>query len=329
MFSHLRTARHHVQPHGELHVVVTCFNPLRFVSRYSLLRDFVKHAADAGAIVWVAEAAFGDRPFEVTGVTHGVEKAQHVQFRIRDEIWVKEAMINATVARLPHDWRYVAWIDGDVTFLNPDWVQETIQQLQHFDVIQMWQHAIDLDPNGLPNGTQFTGFPASMLEGAPPAPTSKAQNGYYHPRTMRFHPGYAWASTRHAWQTFGGLLDVNIVGGGDHQMAHGLYGTADQAIPFESTAGNRNAVMAWQTNALALKHNVGFAPGTLVHHWHGKKARRGYFDRWQILARNAFDPVTDLKRDAYGLWQLAGNKPKLRDDLRAYFRQRQEDGLEA
>jgi hypothetical protein len=126
----------------------------------------------------------------------------------------------------------------------------------------------------------------------------------------------------------GGLLDINVVGGGDHQMAKGFYGTADKAIPFKSTPGYRAAVLSWQEHALGLKQNVGFVPGTLMHYWHGQKVKRGYFDRWQILAKNNFDPVTDLRKDWQGLWQLAGNKPQLRDDLRAYLRQRNEDSLD-
>jgi hypothetical protein len=36
------------------------------------------------------------------------------------------------VARLPNDWKYVAWVDADVNFTNPHWVRVTVQQLQHY-----------------------------------------------------------------------------------------------------------------------------------------------------------------------------------------------------
>jgi hypothetical protein len=50
-----------------------------------------------------------------------------------------------------------------------------------------------------------------------------------------------------------------------------------------------------------------------------------YCDRWKILRDNDYDPSTDIVRDWQGVWQLAGNKPRLRDDIRAYFRTRNED----
>jgi hypothetical protein len=139
MFSHLPAARAVTTPFGELHVVSVVFNPLRFASRYYLLKDFKKHVQCSGAIVDVAEAAQGDRPWEVTTV-------EDLQWRVRDELWLKESMINAAVARLPDDWQYVAWVDADVTFLRPDWVQETIQQLQHHAVVQMFEYAVDPEP---------------------------------------------------------------------------------------------------------------------------------------------------------------------------------------
>jgi hypothetical protein len=48
-------------------------------------------------------------------------------------------------------------------------------------------------------------------------------------------------------------------------------------------------------------------------------------ERWQILRDNNFNPNTDVSYDWQGLPQLNGNKPKLRDDLRRYFRSRDED----
>lgn len=320
MHSHLPLARRFLKRFGELHVVVPVFNPLRFVSRYSLLADFVKHAEDAGATVWIAELAFAERPFECTETGN----PRHLQFRSKDEIWLKESLINAAVSRIPDDWEYLAWVDGDITFLNPDWVQETIQQLQHYAVVQMWCEAIDLDPNGRQLQC-FKGFPASIAD-CDPWPT---KGDYYHGQKGYFHPGYAWACRKYAWHKMGGLLDINIVGGGDHQMAMAYYGKIKQAIPFQSTPGYRKLVHVWQRNIADLKGNVGCVPGTIAHHWHGKKINRGYWNRWQILAENKFDPAIDLKRDRFGVWQLSGTKPKLRDDLRAYFRARSEDSIDA
>jgi hypothetical protein len=328
--SHLHRSHHFLSSFGELHVIVVCFNPHRFISRYTLAREFIERARAAGATASLAEVAFGERPYELCGLVG--DRLNQVALRSSHELWLKECIINAAVARLPHDWKYVAWVDADVAFTNPHWVQETIQQLQHHPVVQMFHTALDLSPDNLPIGV-FKGFPASVLEngwagdGTEPEIIGTDAYGYY-TKTRLFHPGYAWACRRDAWDAFGGLLDINIVGGGDRQMAYGFYGRMHDALFDGASAGYREAVLAWQEHALALKQNVGFVPGTLLHYWHGKKVNRRYFDRWKVLANNDFDPRTDLKRDWHGLWQLAGNKIGLRDDLMAYFRSRQEDSID-
>jgi hypothetical protein len=121
------------------------------------------------------------------------------------------------------------------------------------------------------------------------------------------------------------MLDINIVGGGDHQMAYGLIGKIADSLPQDATPQYEQVVKQWGTNAAALKHNIGAVPGTLAHHFHGAKINRGYYNRWRILSDNEFNPITDLRNDSQGMLMLSGNKPQLRDDLRNYFRVRNED----
>ncbi len=314
MYSHLRHARHVIQRVPDtLHVIAVVFNPLRFVSRYNLFKEFAEHATASGADLRVVEVAFGDRPFEVTTC----DNPKDIQFRTSHELWHKERMINAAVARLPLDWKYMAWVDADVTFLNPDWIPETIQQLQHYQAVQLFTHAMDVGANMEPV-TTFESFGSSYVRGRE-APGI----GYYGGRY--WHPGYGWAYRREAWDMMGGMLDVNIVGGGDHQMAYGMIGMIDETIPAGSTKQYSRIIKNWANNAALLKRNIGAVPGTLVHHFHGKKANRKYSSRWKILTDNAYDPVADLKNDWQMMLTLSGNKIKLRDDLRGYFRARNED----
>ena len=74
--------------------------------------------------------------------------------------------------------------------------------------------------------------------------------------------------------------------------------------------------------------DVGYLPGTIHHYWHGKKVDRKYLDRWEILLRNNFDPDVDISYNDRGIINLTGNKPQLRDQLRMYFQQRNEDSTD-
>ncbi len=311
--------KNYVLSHGrgcdesKLYVVTPIINPCRYKSRYNLYHDFAKMVNDSGAELFTVEAAFGNRPFEVTDVGN----PNHLQLRTETELWHKENMLNLAIAQLPRDWEYVAWVDADVSFARPDWVQETIHQLQHFDVVQMFSNAQDLTPSH-ETMNKHVGFMYSYWHNL------KCTKDY-----NNWHPGFAWAARRSAINHLGGLIDFSILGAGDRHMAFGLVGKMQQAIHGSLQLGYAKELMMWQERAERhIRRNVGYVPGTLLHHWHGKKRDRGYRDRWEILIGNKFDPDLDLKRDWQGLYQLTDRSIELRDDLRRYFKSRNEDSID-
>jgi hypothetical protein len=300
-----------------LYVVTPIVNPSRYRSRYSLYRDFETYITDAGAILYTVEAAFGDRDFEITD--H--HKPNHVQVRTGHEVWHKENLINIGVSRLPPDWKYLAWIDADVQFARADIVEETIHQLQHFSVVQMFSQATDLGPRYETLGS-FNGFVAQWMRREGTVPGHADTYGVW-------HPGYAWACRRDAWDHLGGLIDFGIVGSADSYMAYGLIGEMARGLSSDvvrECPAYAAWCFEWEARAEAyIKRNIGFVEGLLLHYFHGSKNKRGYNNRTEILWKNRFDPSTDIKRDWQGVWQLTDRKTALRDQLRAYFRSRDED----
>lgn len=115
-----------------------------------------------------------------------------------------------------------------------------------------------------------------------------------------------------------------VIGSSDWIMAYGMVGLADGLEFIPECAPYYQAVKRWQQNALDLQADIWYIDNTMTHFWHGPKGNRFYRERERLLTENHFDPYTDLRRDAQGLYQLSGNKPKLRDDLRHYFRARNE-----
>jgi hypothetical protein len=247
------------------------------------------------------------------------------------EIWTKESLMNIGLQHLPPDWKYVAWIDSDVIFSRPDWVSETLHQLQHYHVVQMFSMALDLSPKYEPIAAHHS-FIHSIQQGHEPP----ADDPYYYAAdpcpglpVNRWHTGYAWAARREALDKVGGFMDFPILGAADHHMAKALIGRGLESVHPKMHPNYKSAVLAWQDRAeINIKRNVGCVDGTLLHFWHGSKVNRRYVDRWKILVENKFDPQVDIFRDTRGLYKLTGNKPRLRDQIRAYFRQRNEDGID-
>ena len=311
-----------------LYVISPISNPIRFSKRYELFRKFQAYLAKNSFVKLITvELAFGERPFAVTEKNN----PDHIQLRTREEIWHKENMINVGIQYLRQiypDAKYVAWVDGDVSFSKPDWAEETVQQLQHFDFVQMFRTAHDLGPNDEMIATHI-GFGYSFW--------NQLQIGKAYCYAGKWHPGFAWAARIDALDKVGNLIDFAILGAGDSHMAMGLIGKIDTI----SSSGKAsiissaylNALIRWQTLASRhIKKNIGYVDGSLFHYWHGKKRDRKYLERWKVLIDNKFDPTTDLKRDTQGLYVLEDNCNgrfiSLRDGIRKYFRARNEDSID-
>ena len=296
-----------------LHVACAYSNPLRWRTRRVLMNDFRQHLRDsANVILHVGELAYGERPFEVTG-----EDLNDVPLRTSHELWHKENILNAVIRRFPADWTYGAIIDADFHMTRRDWALEAIHQLQHYDFVQLFTTYTDLSAEHRPY-RMMPGFAWRHLHGSN-GPGAYGSGG---PGAT----GGAWAFRRSAFDAVGGLLDVCILGSADWHMAFGLAGKANTAPEVtRCSEPYMRAVRQWQERAAVLKQNIGYVENHAVHHFHGSKVFRAYGERWKILRENNYDPATDLVKDWQGIWQLAGNKPKLRDDIRAYFRARNED----
>lgn len=294
--------------------VVTCIsNPVRYNTRSDLYRKFAKHVEDSGAILYTAEMAFGDRPFEVTEANN----PRHIQTRSFFELWQKENLLNLAIQALPDDWEYVAWIDADVAFTRTDWVNETIEQLQHYMFVQMFSHAQDLSPQMEPM-KMHTGFVYDWYHN----PDMVAKGRY----AQFSHPGYAWAARREALDATGGLIEHGILGSGDRHMACGMIGKVEHSYHADVHPNYKEICQEWQRRCEThCKRDVGYVSGTINHYWHGAKANRHYNDRWKILVDNKYDPYRDIYKDTQGLIVLDDGKLEMRDSIRKYFRSRQED----
>jgi hypothetical protein len=324
-----------IQP---LDVMVTVFNSARYRSRWKHYEDFVSLCDAAGDAVrlWTVEIAFGERDFAVTDARN----EQHLQLRTSHELWHKERSLNLlaarVVARHPRA-QYFAFVDPDITFLRHDWADECRHRLQHYDVIQMWQDAYDLDPNGRILQTHRS-FVSCFEEKGPPTATA-IDGGHYtagvsdygqRRGVVYYHPGYCWGWRRRAFEDVGGLIDWSVLGSADFHMAHGLVGTMKLTLRRKLERRYTHAMLEWEKRAKAIRNHkgVGCMGGTIVHHWHGSKADRRYKDRWKILEETKFDHYTDLVADAQGLYrfQHQGKRhEQLRDLTRQYFHQRNED----
>lgn len=264
----------------------------------------------------LVETAFGDRQHEVAGV-------DDLRLRTGSEAWIKEGMINLGMRRvltMHPEANYLAWVDADVFFRDPNWALETIHQLQHFQVLQPWSDCADLGYHG---GIfqHFRSF-GYQHQRRIPKQTHPGQPYQY------AHSGFAWACTRKFWENTQGLLDCAPLGSADHHMAFAMIGEVEKTVHGSMSAAFKRRCNEWQARVRRVTHDeVGFVHGRIEHMFHGPKKRRYYRERWQILIDHCYNPDTDLMYDAQGLPIIVG-KPALEHAIRQYNRSRMEDSIE-
>lgn len=304
-----------------LHVIGVVSNPIRWHSRYRLAREWIVEMEKTHNIkVYVVEADYKDRHFEVTDKCN----PRHLQVHSHSEIWLKENLINLGVKHLlPKNWKYMAWVDMDVHFRDPNWATKALHALQHYHIIQPWSHATDLDFHGGIHGT-YTSFGYLSAHGLPMW-KSKDCPGYTYA-----HTGFAWACTRYFYENVEKLLDFCIIGASDHHQAWACINKVRWAIHQGMCDDYYRECEDWQRKAYrACSGVVGYSSGRIEHHFHGPKTKRFYWDRWNILIKNKFNPKTDLAYNGSGVLTLSGsNKYKLEHDIMRYNRSRCEDSIE-
>ena len=327
---HQHTAACHRHPHPNyhhtgsqwsadqtLHVAVAYTNPKQYQSRRKLFSNFRQSMSRTpNVVLHVAEATYGDLPFEATDANHPTD----YQYKAKSVLWLKENLLNLAVQQFPKDWQYGAYIDGDVTFTRYDWALETIHQLQHYDWMQLFTHYTNLGPNN------------EILSTSPSCVKRHLDNLGAPRNYTRGATGLAWAFTRQSFDAVGGFMDKCILGSGDWHMALGLIGEPDRTPEVTELEGDAarysEYIRIWQDRAgKAVRGNVGVLENYAVHHFHGPKDLRHYGERRKILQVNGYNPYVDVFQDWQGLYQLTPDKPRLRDGIRRYFSARSEDDL--
>ena len=292
---------------GRLAVITCYFNPCGY---QSLKRNYLRFAAgmrERQIPLYTIELAFGDQPFFL-------KPAERViQVRSGDVLWQKERMLNRLLETVPDGFDKIAWVDADLIFTNPRWADDASRLLEEYPVVQLFEQAVQLTKDDQP-GEVRNGVAFAVAHGLKDAQHLGIS-----------HPGFAWAARRDLLARHG-LLDDNIIGGGDSMMVYAMFGWLDNPYLGRYSDAMRRSFRAWAEPFWAeVRGRVGCVPGRVLHMWHGRRADRMYDERVTWLKQHDFDPRADLIPAGNGLWRWAPGKDALHELIRDYFPRRRED----
>ena len=297
----------------KLHVIAVVSNPCMFAKRYILMREFIQRMEldEKDVILYIVELAYGDQSYYVTDA----KNPRHLRLRATTPIWHKENMINLGVRYLlPKKWKAFAWIDADLEFESSTWAADTLKILNGSrDIVQLFSHAVDMDKNK----EAMSIFTSAGFQ-------YEKENPYRGMGPNYWHPGFAWAITRKAYEKIGGLYERAILGSGDNIMMMSIIGNCMKSIHVESTDDYKKDVLEFQQKMKTLR--FAYVPGVIRHFFHGSKQNRKYHERWQILLRHQYSPSVHVEHDNVGLLvPTTGFPEELKSEIYDYFKERNED----
>lgn len=298
---------------NKLRIIVVISNPCLFARRYILFKEFLNRLEleESNVIIYAVEMCYGNQQFLVTDS----KNPRHLQLRTRVPVWHKENMVNLAVQKLlPKEWKAFAWIDADIEFESTTWATDTLKILNGSrDIVQLFSHACDMNREGQTMNV-FNSAGYQFTKGLP----------FNSRQPNLWHPGFAWAITRKAYERIGGLYEKGILGSGDNIMMLSLIGKGIKSINMESSEGYVNSILEYEKKIKMLR--FGYVPGVIRHHYHGSKINRRYHERWAILSSNGYNPDIHITKDKNGILIPTSEFPeKMKREIYEYFLERKED----
>lgn len=308
---------------GSMWGITAIYNPARYDSKPQNFERFRAGLRQSGLPLLAVELAFGDAPFQLAD--DGAERV--LRLRGGSALWQKERLLNLAIRALPAECDKVVWLDADILFEEAGWVARTASLLERFVVVQPFsrsarllpgESSIDIDTLPIGSGEH------ELLHGMAYGVAQKGL-GAMHRYLVHGHSGYAWAARRSLLERHG-LYDANVLGNGDLNIAHAMFGGSRYLKTERSSEHAARHLRRWADAFFEdVQGSVGFVEGTVYHLWHGKMADRRYIDRLDVLIEHDFDPLRDLSHDG-GAYHWSSAKPGLHAVCREYFARRREDG---
>ncbi|ROZ77118.1 hypothetical protein [Ramlibacter sp. WS9] len=318
-----------------LWAVTSYYNPAGFERRkanYHLFRE--RLPLPLLTVEWSPTGKFELRPGDADIL---------IQLTGGNVMWQKERLLNVGVTQLPPQCTHVAWVDCDLIFEREDLGQAILAALDAAPLVQLFDRIAYLARtplDAMPRlGSRTAPDVTFERQGAAAAHAAAARSGQpaaavpvatEHPDDFKRMPcvGFAWAARREHLERHP-LFDEWVVGGGDSAHFHAAAGTPERVVENHGLASPHRDQYLPRARELAnaIGGRIGHVAGRAFTLWHGNFADRRYRSRHSILARHGFDPRRFLQRSASGVWEWADVPHGLPDEIRAYFEQRNEDGL--
>jgi hypothetical protein len=266
-----------------LYIVIPFYNYFNNPYRDLHLKTFIeKYSYISNLRIVISEGIYENYLSE--DYSHIVYK--HIKYNVTQKIWIKENLINLAVENhLPADWRFIAWVDCDVEFLYPDWVDSTIELLQNYEAVQMFDYVFHWNETKNNFNNAHIGYINSLVNNL------KVEG--------LKHLGFAWAINRDLHSRINNLWENNIIGSGDEVIARSITQrlTYRDLEKIKYNYSNQYAEELFTYYKLFSNTNYSYLKIPILNGWHGTWESKKYNERHKILKNYSFNSSCLTKKN--------------------------------
>ena len=297
----------------DIAVVMAYFSPCNFQRPRQNIKRVTDKLVRANYRVVVVEAVFPEaEPLFLPA------DIQHIQLPVswKSALFLKENLFNIALKNTKYS--KLVFMDNDIEFSDPYWLNKTAALLDMHDVIQPFELCYWMDETNTKHLREKANCVQPIIE-------KQQLSG------VRHHPGFVWAFRRDFLTAVGGFYDMHPLGGSDTAFWYSLV-TDDPPDGLLKYWGRTNDYFATTKAYKAYRHRVqqiaprmNYLPGNIVQHlWHGTVENRQYTLRNLRYMPELVDNDFPLIRNAQGI--LEWSNPEHVEMCLEYFRSRKEDG---
>lgn len=249
------------------------------------------------------------------------ESIQHIRYDagIENTLFLKENLYNLGIQHTNYNKNL--FLDGDILFNNPNFINECSSLLDEYDIIQPFDICMWMNKNDLPLGG-YT-YKHSMCKGIL---LNKIING------ISYHPGFAWGLTRDFIDYCGGFYDQHPVGGADIAFNYAICPSENKAfintLKYLRNTNNffyeTEVYLKYREKVQAFNPKIGYLKNCICYHmYHGSHNDRNYNNRCKEYLPALINNNYPIRYDSNGLLQWIDKNNAIK--CLYYFKNRKED----
>lgn len=293
-------------------VLIPFFNPAPFKRILKNILYLIEVLKEKHIPYYVVECTFKKSKPQIPDATLVVNSDSYMFY--------KEQLLNKLEPLVPQRYTKLIFLDGDVLFDTPDWIDQTSASLEKNDMVQPFNEACWLTPDNTRIRSKKMSYASAIVTKQPI--TMRTMHNY--------HPGFAWGIKREMFHKIGGFFPRSIIGGGDVAFILNFFPIeVTDEIFFKAINGSfgKFIIDAWREYNKKFKQinpKLGFLYGRALHLFHGVKENRQYVTRYEDVSKVIKGDWDDeITTNPDGLFEF--KTPAVSNTVLKYFKGRNED----